>query len=49
MSRHRGLTRRYVAEIIDSIGPDKDVPAPDVSERADHGVVRGHLLHASAA
>ena len=24
------LTRRYVAEIIDAIGPDKDVPAPDV-------------------
>src|ERR671911_1853722 len=25
------LTRRYTAEIIDSIGPDKDVPAPDVN------------------
>ena len=25
------LTRRYVAEIIDSIGPDKDIPAPDVN------------------
>jgi glutamate dehydrogenase (NAD(P)+) len=25
------LTRRYVAEIIDSIGPEKDVPAPDVN------------------
>src|SRR5689334_8961019 len=25
------LTRRYVAEIIDLIGPDKDVPAPDVN------------------
>jgi glutamate dehydrogenase (NAD(P)+) len=25
------LTRRYVAEIIDAIGPDKDVPAPDVN------------------
>ncbi len=24
------LTRRYVAEIIDVIGPDRDVPAPDV-------------------
>src|ERR1700730_18096420 len=23
------LTRRYVAEIVDSIGPEKDVPAPD--------------------
>jgi glutamate dehydrogenase (NAD(P)+) len=25
------LTRRYVAEIIDLIGPEKDVPAPDVN------------------
>ncbi len=25
------LTRRYIAEIIDVIGPDKDVPAPDVN------------------
>ena len=25
------LTRRYTAEIIDAIGPDKDVPAPDVN------------------
>ena len=25
------LTRRYVAEIVDAIGPDKDVPAPDVN------------------
>ena len=25
------LTRRYTAEIIDSIGPEKDVPAPDVN------------------
>jgi glutamate dehydrogenase (NAD(P)+) len=33
MSRREleALTRRYVAEIIDSIGPDKDVPAPDVN------------------
>ena len=33
MSRREleSLTRRYVAEIIDSIGPDKDVPAPDVN------------------
>jgi glutamate dehydrogenase (NAD(P)+) len=26
-----GLTRRYIAEIADAIGPDKDVPAPDVN------------------
>ena len=25
------LTRRYVAEIVDMIGPEKDVPAPDVN------------------
>jgi glutamate dehydrogenase (NAD(P)+) len=25
------LTRRYTAEIIDAVGPDKDVPAPDVN------------------
>ena len=25
------LTRRYCAEIIDAIGPEKDVPAPDVN------------------
>ena len=33
MSRREleALTRRYVAEIIDTIGPDKDVPAPDVN------------------
>jgi glutamate dehydrogenase (NAD(P)+) len=25
------LTRRYVAELVDAIGPDKDIPAPDVN------------------
>ncbi len=25
------MTRRYTAEIIDFIGPEKDVPAPDVN------------------
>ncbi len=28
------LTRRYVGEIADAIGPDKDVPAPDVNTNA---------------
>lgn len=28
------LTRRYIAEIADAIGPDKDVPAPDVNTNA---------------
>jgi glutamate dehydrogenase (NAD(P)+) len=33
MSRREleAVTRRYTAEIIDAIGPDKDVPAPDVN------------------
>ena len=33
MSRREleALTRRYVAEIVDLIGPEKDVPAPDVN------------------
>src|SRR5881394_3648388 len=25
------LTRRYIAELVDAIGPEKDVPAPDVN------------------
>ena len=28
------LTRRYVAEIVDAVGPEKDVPAPDVNTDA---------------
>jgi glutamate dehydrogenase (NAD(P)+) len=28
------LTRRYIAEIVDAIGPEKDVPAPDVNTDA---------------
>jgi len=33
MSRREleALTRRYVAELVDAIGPEKDVPAPDVN------------------
>lgn len=36
MSRREleALTRRYTAEIVDAIGPDKDVPAPDVNTDA---------------
>lgn len=32
MTRHelQRLTRRYTSEIIDMIGPDKDIPAPDM-------------------
>ena len=28
------LTRRYIAEIVDAIGPEKDIPAPDVNTNA---------------
>jgi len=33
MSRREleALTRRYIAEIIEAIGPEKDIPAPDVN------------------
>jgi glutamate dehydrogenase (NAD(P)+) len=36
MSRREieALTRRYVAELVDAIGPEKDVPAPDVNTDA---------------
>ncbi len=43
------LTRRYTAEIIDFIGPERDVPAPDVNtNEQSHGVDHGHLFHARA-
>ena len=31
MRELEALTRRYIAEIVDAIGPEKDVPAPDVN------------------
>jgi glutamate dehydrogenase (NAD(P)+) len=36
MSRREleALTRRYIAEIADAIGPEKDIPAPDVNTDA---------------
>ena len=33
---HQALMRRYTMEIIDMIGPDKDVPAPDVGTDGQH-------------
>src|SRR5574339_837835 len=41
------LTRRYIAEIIDAIGPDKDVPAPDVNtnEQIMAGVMDTYSMH----
>ncbi len=38
------LTRRYTSALGDSIGPDVDIPAPDVYTNApDHGVDTRHL------
>src|SRR6187401_3370829 len=36
MSRHEleGMTRRFTSEIINEIGPEKDIPAPDVGTDA---------------
>ena len=30
------ITRRYAAELVEVIGPDKDVPAPDVNTTSQH-------------
>ena len=39
------MTRRYTSEIGIIIGPQQDIPAPDVNTNAaDHGVDDGHLL-----
>src|SRR4026209_2104190 len=49
MSRREleALTRRYVAEIIDAIGPEKDVPAPDVNtnDQIMAGVMDTYSMH----
>ena len=44
------LTRRYVAEIVDAIGPDKDVPAPDVNtnEQMMAWVMDTYSMHVGA-
>src|SRR4029079_9917619 len=44
------LTRRYIAEIVDLIGPDKDVPAPDVTtnERVRAWVMDTYSMHVGA-
>jgi hypothetical protein len=49
MSRREleALTRRYVAEIVDNIGPEKDVPGTGCEhERPNHGVGDGYLQYA---
>ena len=49
MSRREieALTRRYIAEIVDAIGPEKDVPAPDVntSEQTMAWVMDTYSMH----
>ncbi|HEX5215222.1 MAG TPA: Glu/Leu/Phe/Val dehydrogenase [Vicinamibacterales bacterium] len=44
------LTRRYVAEIIDAIGPEKDVPAPDVNtnEQVMAWIMDTYSMHVGA-
>ena len=41
------LTRRYVNEIIDAIGPEKDIPAPDVNTNAQTRawIMDPHSMH----
>src|SRR3977135_1034895 len=50
MSRREleALTRRYVAEIIDFIGPERDVPAPDVNtnEQVMAWIMDTYSMHA---
>ena len=44
------MTRRYTAELIEFLGPEKDVPAPDMgTDETDDGMDYGYLLHAHAA
>ena len=31
MNEIERITRRYAAELVEVVGPDKDVPAPDVN------------------
>ena len=50
MSRREieALTRRYIAEIIDAIGPEKDVPAPDMNtnEQTMAWIMDTYSMHA---
>jgi len=52
MSRREleALTRRYIAEIIDAIGPEKDVPAPDVNtnEQVMAWIMDTYSMHVGA-
>jgi glutamate dehydrogenase (NAD(P)+) len=48
MAELEKLTRRYTAEIIDFIGPERDVPAPDVNtnERTMAWIMDTYSMHA---
>src|SRR5450432_3246771 len=39
------MTRRYASEIFPIIGPEQDIPAPDVHRFANDGLDHGHLFH----
>ncbi len=43
------ITRRYTAELMDILGPERDVPRPrHEHQRSDDGLDHGHLFHAQA-
>ncbi len=44
------VTRRYVAELVDAIGPDKDIPAPDINtnEQVMAWVMDTYSMHVGA-
>ncbi|MEJ7617943.1 MAG: Glu/Leu/Phe/Val dehydrogenase dimerization domain-containing protein [Pyrinomonadaceae bacterium] len=43
------LTRRYAAELIDIIGPEKDAGSGHEHQRANHGLDHGYLFDARAS
>src|SRR6266542_3063999 len=47
MSELERVTRRYTASIIETLGPDSDVPAPDVNtnERMRAGIMDTYSMH----